>query len=78
MEHYELVENALLYIEDNLEESLSLESVSNHFSISKYYFHRLFSAMMGCSINNYILSRRLNKSVSLIQNEKLSLTEVAC
>lgn len=77
MEHYELVENALVYIEDNIEEPLSLESVSNHFSISKFYFHRLFSAMMGCSFNNYLLSRRLNKSVSFIQNEKLSLTDIA-
>lgn len=77
MEHYELVENALVYIENNIEESLSLESVSNHFNISKYYFHRLFSAMTGYSFNNYLLSRRLNTSVNLIQNERLSLTEIA-
>lgn len=77
MEHYELVENALVYIENNIEESLSLESVSNHFNISKYYFHRLFSAMTGYSFNNYLLSRRLNTSVNLIQNERLSLTDIA-
>lgn len=77
MEHYELVENALIYIEDNIEESLSLESVSNHFNISKFYFHRLFSAMTGYSFNNYLLSRRLNTSVNLIQNGKLSLTDIA-
>lgn len=77
MEHYELVENALVYIEDNIEESLSLESVSKHFNISKFYFHRLFSAMTGYSFNNYLLSRRLNMSVNLIQNEKLSLTDIA-
>lgn len=77
MEHYKLVENALVYIEDNIEESLSLESVSNHFNISKYYFHRLFSAMTGYTFNNYLLSRRLNTSVYLIQNERLSLTDIA-
>lgn len=77
VEHYELVENALVYIEDNIEESLSLESVSNHFNISKFYFHRLFSAMTGYSFNNYLLSRRLNTSVNLIQNKKLSLTDIA-
>ena len=77
MEHYELIENALVYIEDHIEKSLSLESVSNHFNISKYYFHRLFSAMTGYSFNNYLLSRRLNKSVALIQNKNLSLTDIA-
>ena len=33
--------------------------------------------MMGCSLNNYILSRRLNTSLKLIQNDHLSLTDIA-
>ena len=77
MEHYDLIKNALDYIEENTEESLSLETVSNHFNISKFYFHRLFSAMTGYSFNNYLLSRRLNKSINLILNEKVSLTDIA-
>ena len=77
MEHYEVIEHALLHIENNLTQRLSLESVSNTFNMSKYYFHRLFSAIMGCSLNQYILSRRLNSSVKLIQNENLSLTDIA-
>ncbi|WP_431028388.1 helix-turn-helix transcriptional regulator [Lysinibacillus sp. LZ02] len=77
MEHYEVIESSLLYIENNLQQPLSLESVSNTFNMSKYYFHRLFSALMGCSLNQYILSRRLNTSVKLIQNENLSLTDIA-
>ncbi|OBZ10290.1 helix-turn-helix transcriptional regulator [Bacillus sp. FJAT-26390] len=78
MDHYEVVENALIHIEDNLQHPLSLDSVANAFNISKYYFHRLFSAMMGCSLNNYILTRRLNASLQLIQNNKnLSLTDIA-
>ena len=77
MEHYDLIKNALDYIEENTEESLSLETISNHFNISKFYFHRLFSAMTGYSFNNYLLSRRLNKSINLILNEKVSLTDIA-
>lgn len=77
MDHYEVIEDALLYIEKNLHQPLSLESVANAFNTSKYYFHRLFSAMMGCSLNNYILSRRLNASLNLMQNDKLSLTDIA-
>ncbi|MDZ5472428.1 AraC family transcriptional regulator [Bacillus sp. 31A1R] len=78
MEHYEVIEKSLLYIENNLQQPLSLESVSNSFNMSKYYFHRLFSAIMGCSLNQYTLSRRLNASVQYIQNdEDLSLTEIA-
>lgn len=77
MEHYEVVEKSLIYIENNIEESLSLDAVAGTFNLSKYYFHRLFSAMMGCSLNQYILSRRLNASLKLIQSENLSLTDIA-
>ncbi|MCM3359510.1 helix-turn-helix transcriptional regulator [Psychrobacillus sp. MER TA 171] len=45
--------------------------------MSKFYYHRLFSAIMGCSLNQYILLRRLNSAVKLIQEDRLSLTEIA-
>lgn len=77
MDHHDVIEDALLYIENNIQQPLSLDSVANTFNMSKYYFHRLFSAIMGCSLNNYILSRRLNASLKLIQNDNLSLTDIA-
>lgn len=77
MEHYEVIEEALLHIENNLNQPLTLDSVSYTFNMSKYYFHRLFSAIMGCTLSQYILSRRLNASVKLIQNKNLSLTDIA-
>ncbi len=77
MEHSEVIRKALLHIENNLSEPLSLDTVSQNFNMSKYYFHRLFSAIMGCSLKQYILSRRLNTSIELIQHNNLSLTDIA-
>lgn len=77
MNHYEIIERALIYIEDRLDQPLTLESVANAFNMSKFYFHRLFSAMMGCTLNQYILSRRLNAALSLIQAGRTSLTDIA-
>ncbi|WP_428911579.1 helix-turn-helix transcriptional regulator [Niallia sp. Krafla_26] len=77
MDHCEIVEDALFYIENHLHEPLSIESVANTFNMSKYYFHRLFSAMMGCSLNQYILSRRLNAALTYIQDTHFSLTEIS-
>ncbi|MFT4416656.1 helix-turn-helix transcriptional regulator [Fredinandcohnia humi] len=77
MDHYKVIENALIYIENNVEQPLSVESVATTFNMSKYYFHRLFSAMMGCSLNHYILSRKLNKSLKLIESENVTLTDIA-
>lgn len=77
MDHNEVIERALIHIEDHLQQSLTVESVANTFNMSKYYFHRLFSAMMSCSLNQYILSRRLNASLTFIQNKNSSLTDIA-
>ncbi|CAH1195050.1 HTH-type transcriptional activator RhaS [Paenibacillus auburnensis] len=77
MDHYEVIERALTHIENHLDQPLSIESVADSFNMSKYYFHRLFSAIMGSSLNNYILSRRLNASLQYIQSGELSLTDIA-
>lgn len=77
MDHHQVIEDALAHIENNLQQPLSLDSVAAAFHMSKFYFHRLFSAMMNCSLNQYILTRRLNASLTLIQNKSLSLTDIA-
>ncbi|WP_138494438.1 helix-turn-helix transcriptional regulator [Paenibacillus pinistramenti] len=77
MDHYLVIEDALTYIENHLEQPLSVESVANNCGMSKYYFHRLFSALMGCSLSQYILSRRLNAALSLIHSSSLPLTDIA-
>ncbi|GIP29093.1 hypothetical protein J23TS9_42230 [Paenibacillus sp. J23TS9] len=77
MDHNEVIERALIHIEGHLQQPLTVESVANTFNMSKYYFHRLFSAMMSCSLNQYILSRRLNASLTFIQNKNSSLTDIA-
>lgn len=77
MDHYEIIERALVHIEDHVDQPLTLESVADTFHVSKYYFHRLFSAIMGCSLNHYIRSRRLNASLPLVQSDRFSLTDIA-
>ncbi|SMP60221.1 AraC family transcriptional regulator [Anoxynatronum buryatiense] len=77
MDYYDLVEDSLSYIEENLDKPLDLESVSNKLNVSRFYFHRIFSAVMGTSLNHYILSRRLNASLQMILKENDSLTDIA-
>ncbi|MFC4598764.1 helix-turn-helix transcriptional regulator [Cohnella hongkongensis] len=77
MDHHTIVEDALAHIENHLQQSLSVDSVARAFNLSKFYFHRLFSATIGCSLSQYILTRRLNASLTFIQNTNLSLTDIA-
>lgn len=73
----ELIESVLAYIEAHLEEPLSLEDLASQFNVSKFYFHRIFTAVMGESLNHYCLSRRMNAAVKLLTQSKQSLTDIA-
>lgn len=73
----ELIESVLDYIEEHLDDTLTLEELSMHFNVSKFYFHRIFTAVMGESLNQYCLSRRMNAAVRLLSESKLSLTDIA-
>jgi len=77
MDYYDLIEDSLSYIEEHLDKTLDLECVSNKLNVSRFYFHRIFSAVMGTSLNHYILSRRLNASLQMILKENVSLTDIA-
>ena len=73
----ELITQVLVYIESNLEEKLTLDAIANHFHMSKFYFHRIFAACTGKSLNSYVSMRRLNAAVGLIKQSNLSLTNIA-
>ena len=73
----ELITQVLTFIESNLEEKLTLDIVANQFHMSKFYFHRIFTAFMGKSLSSYVATRRLNAAVGLIKRKELSLTDIA-
>lgn len=77
MDYYMTIRESLVYIENHLEESLTLDSIAKVFNISKYYFNRLFSSMMGISLKQYILSRKLNYALELIQEGEKTLTDIS-
>lgn len=76
MDYYQTIEESLVYIEDHLEEPLTLDGISREFNISKYYFNRLFSSVMGTSLKQYVLFRKLNDAVKRIYSGKDSLTRI--
>jgi AraC family transcriptional regulator len=66
------------YIEKNFNEELTLEKLAETACFSKFHFHRIFAAMTGETINQFILRLRTEKAASvLINNPKKSITEIA-
>jgi AraC family transcriptional regulator len=66
------------YIERHLSEELVLELVARAAHFSPFHFHRVFSAVVGETLYQFILRLRLERAAStLLQNRDRSVTEVA-
>ncbi|NLZ80812.1 MAG: helix-turn-helix transcriptional regulator [Clostridiales bacterium] len=63
----ERIKNILIYINEHLSESLSLDQLSQKLFINKYYLCRIFKAFTGYTINQYINTKRLLLAHELAQ-----------
>ncbi|MFV0516993.1 MAG: effector binding domain-containing protein [Aminipila sp.] len=71
MEWIDSITKAIDYIEKNLTDELSVESISNHVLISPFYFQKGFSMLCGFSIGDYIRQRRLAQAaIELISTQE--------
>lgn len=61
-EYLKRINQALKYIEQHLTDDLSLETVSQVAHYSPFYFHRLFKAVVGETLNTYITRKRIEKA----------------
>lgn len=59
-ENRRLYENLIQYIEDHLDEDLSLEHLAKEFYVSKYHIAHVFKDNIGLSIHQYITKKRLS------------------
>jgi AraC family transcriptional regulator len=66
------------YIENNLERSLDLDLLCSHACLSKYHFHRQFSALFGISIIAFVRMQRLKKSAhEIVYRTDMKIVDIA-
>ena len=66
------------YIESNLNSPLSLEILSRQAGMSKFHFHRIFSAFTGETLYGFILRLRIEKAAALLLiSGRKNLTDIA-
>ncbi len=69
---------ALRFIEENLDQSLCLDDIAASSHFSPFHFHRIFQSIMGESVNDYVVRRRMETAVHLLVYERtLRVTDVA-
>lgn len=59
----DLIKDILIYIDDNLYDSIKVESIANNFHFDRSYLSRCFKKITGISLIDYINERKVIKTV---------------
>ncbi|MCP4625414.1 MAG: helix-turn-helix transcriptional regulator [bacterium] len=77
-EYISRINRVIDYIENHIDQNLSLEILSAVANFSRFHFHRLFRALVGETLNSFNQRNRIEKTASqLLDNPKKSITEIA-
>jgi len=68
---------SIRFIEDNIDNDISVHDVASAAFYSTFHFSRMFKALTGESIKDYISKRRLTIAAQRLMNEDVSLIELA-
>ena len=69
--------HVLGYIEDNLGNNLSLSEIASASGLSVSHCQRAFRQSLGVSVHRYVIGRRVERAESLLEQEKLSIAQIA-
>ncbi len=71
------IQQALDFIESNLDQPIDLDTIASATFYSKYHFHRLFHLLTGETVGNYIRKRRLTEAMYELKNSNHRILDVA-
>lgn len=72
----DLIRQIMLYVQEHFQESLSLDILSAHLNISKYYLSHTFSDKLKMSFPAYVNEFRLNRALEKIHGGAVNITEI--
>lgn len=78
MDILEKFNSALAYIEANLDNEIDSKELSKITLYSAYQFQKLFTAMLGIPLSEYIRNRRLDRAAFDLQNTDEKIIDIAC
>ncbi len=77
-EYERRINQVIDYIVTHLDAELSLDALADVACFSKFHFHRIFSGLIGETVNDFVRRLRLEKAAYLlIFDRKKSITEIA-
>ncbi|MBQ7920418.1 MAG: AraC family transcriptional regulator [Lachnospiraceae bacterium] len=71
------IQNAITYMEENLTEDVSVKKIAEKAYVSEFHFQRVFSALCGFSVGEYIRNRRLALAAQELAARDVKVIDVA-
>ncbi|MFS0661123.1 AraC family transcriptional regulator [Niallia alba] len=71
------INKAITFIQNNLEDDLSIPKIAGEVGINKSYLHQLFKDYTSYSIGEFLSKKRLERACFLLINSNKSITEIA-
>lgn len=72
------INNILLFIDENLDQELTLETVAKIGNYSPFHLHRIFKAITNENINEYVTRKRIEKAASILMHKKeITISELS-
>lgn len=77
MNNYERVQKSIDFMEENLTQPVSLEQIAQATFFSLPHFYRLFNALVGRTIKDYLRLRRLSEAAREVASTGRSILDIA-
>jgi len=77
LDNFGSIKEALAYIDGHLDEPMSFESLAKRFHFSPYYFHRMFTIIVGKTIAAHVRDRRLLRACKQLAGTEESILGIA-
>jgi AraC-like DNA-binding protein len=72
-----MFDRAISFINENLEKDLAIAKISKQTLIRKSSLYKMFHTHLGCTVSEYINSKRIKKASELLINSDMSVAEIS-
>ncbi|MFS1514375.1 AraC family transcriptional regulator [Chengkuizengella sp. SCS-71B] len=77
MDYIDNLSKTINFIENNLRNKITIEQISRQSGYSKFHFQRLFHQVVGETVTQYIMNRRLTEAAKKLISDDKSIINVA-
>ena len=74
---YQRIATAKIFIDENYDEAIGLEEISQQAFLSRFHFHRLFTRIYRSTPHRYLTQKRIEKAKQLLAENK-AINDVCC